>query len=67
MGILTITSEAITATDLSGISETVKVYSAEIDGKKLSDKWIVPNASVDTTEQSNFRTHLIEQGHIFDV
>lgn len=67
MAILIITSETVAATDLLGVPETVKVFSAEIGGRKLSDKWITPESSIDTNEQDFFRTHLIEQGYVFDV
>lgn len=65
MGTLIITSETVTETDLSNIPETVEIYSAEIAGKKLSDKWIVPENTDDATTRAEFSEHLSLQGYIF--
>lgn len=65
MATLTITSEVITENDLSNLPETIRVYSAKIDGRSLPDKWIVPNTSDDVTERNNFKNHLVAQGFLF--
>lgn len=65
MTTLTITSELVTENDLADIPETVRVYSADIDGRKLPDKWIVLQSAVDATERTAFTAHLIAQGYIF--
>lgn len=66
MAILTMTSELVTEIDLSNIPETIKIYSADIDGRKLSDKWIVPGDADDAITRFVFRSYLINQGYIFD-
>lgn len=65
MATLVITSMLVTENDLAAIPETVRVYSAEIDGKKLPDKWVVPESAVDATERAAFTAHLVAQGYIF--
>lgn len=66
MAILLITSEEVTENDLSNVPETVRVYSANINGRNLPDKWIVPVTADDAVERINFRNHLTEQGFLFE-
>lgn len=60
---LIITSETVTETDLSGISETIRTYTAVLNGKKLSDIWIVPVIANDMTERAAFTAHLQAVGY----
>lgn len=62
MPALQITSTEVTEPDLAGTPETVRIYSAVLDGKPLADKWVVPTAADDAVERGAFRDHLIAQG-----
>lgn len=66
MATLTLTSMLVTENDLASIPETVRIYSAAIDGRTLSDRWVVPQSAVEATAQAEFTAHLTTQGYIFN-
>lgn len=64
---LTITSQNVTRNGLAGIAESLRVYSASLDGHLLREQWTVPASADDAEERAAFLAHLMEQGYVFTL
>lgn len=63
MATLAIVQQDLTETDLNSVSETVRRYSATIDGKPVRLVWTVPTTANDTTERTAYKAELTTLGY----